>query len=221
MEFVTSSAQAGLNAALNSVGRHSRIVLCGELKEKEMLQEQIEYSQESISQIVEASSTVDARIWFRDRKKELVDEYTEEGFEVAEIEGTWPGPLNGHEISMHRDLMSGKLLEEVLLAKLVVDAPWRIPAHFKYGGWNDCPNPEVQCAVWQDWGKRYRAEIVSVSHDVIEAWVPRPPTDQNGAMSLAWEQFLYCGDIVDQGVETVANLAGTLVNSNSWYFWWD
>ena len=40
-------------------------------------------------------------------------------------------------------------------------------------------------------------------------------------MDLAWEQYLYCQDIVVQGCETIANLAATLLNSPFWYFWWD
>jgi hypothetical protein len=38
---------------------------------------------------------------------------------------------------------------------------------------------------------------------------------------LAWEQFGFCGDIVWQGAGTVNSLAGTLMNSSFWYFWWD
>jgi hypothetical protein len=28
-------------------------------------------------------------------------------------------------------------------------------------------------------------------------------------------------DIVDQGCESISNLAATLLNSPYWYFWWD
>jgi hypothetical protein len=38
---------------------------------------------------------------------------------------------------------------------------------------------------------------------------------------LAREQYLYCSDIVWQGVGSVSNLSKTLLNSNYWYFWWD
>lgn len=195
--------------------------MCGEPTEKELLQEQLEFSGLSVSQIIEASLSIDTTSWFRERKKRLFEEYTQEGFDFAEVEGAWPGPLQGHRISMHRDVFSDKPLDEVLLAKFSVGAASQIPAHFKYGGWNDCPHPEVHCAVWARWFNQYGAEIVSMSHDVIEAWVPRPPNNKEAALALAWEQFLYCSDTVYQGMESVANLAGILVNSNSWYFWWD
>lgn len=40
-------------------------------------------------------------------------------------------------------------------------------------------------------------------------------------MRLAWEQYWYFADFVDQGVQSVANLAGALFGGSIWYFWWD
>ena len=40
-------------------------------------------------------------------------------------------------------------------------------------------------------------------------------------LDLALEQYAYCNDIVDQGVETVGRLADGLMKSHNWYFWWD
>ena len=39
--------------------------------------------------------------------------------------------------------------------------------------------------------------------------------------NLALEQYAYCNDIVDQGVETIGRLADGLSKSFYWYFWWD
>ncbi len=64
-------------------------------------------------------------------------------------------------------------------------------------------------------------EIAGVSGDVIECIVENPPTDRESATALAWEQYWYCGDIVDQGCGKILNLAATLLNSRNWYFWWD
>jgi hypothetical protein len=60
-----------------------------------------------------------------------------------------------------------------------------------------------------------------MSGDVVECVVTKPPTDRNAATNLAWEQYWYCVDIVEQGCESVSNLAATLLNSPYWYFWWD
>jgi hypothetical protein len=70
-------------------------------------------------------------------------------------------------------------------------------------------------------GSRAGAEIAGVSGDVIECIVANPPRDKEQSMNLAWEQYLYCQDIVVQGRETISNLAATLLNSPYWYFWWD
>jgi len=48
----------------------------------------------------------------------------------------------------------------------------------------------------------------------------RPPT-REAALELAREQYVYCSDIVDQGVQTLSALAAVLMQSAWWYFWWD
>lgn len=221
MEFLTSDAESALQKALYSVGKNTRIVICGAPEEQEMLQEQINYSKQSPTEIIKASSSIEAQAWLEKRKTELIEDFAEDDYGLKEIEGSWPGALDGHRISMHRNILNGELLEKTVMAKLAVQSPWDIPAHFKYGNWNNCPAPEVHCAVWKHWYNKFGAEIVSMSHDVIEAWVARPPGSEEEAMALAWEQFLYCDDIVFQGVGTIGNLAGMAMHSNYWYFWWD
>lgn len=96
-----------------------------------------------------------------------------------------------------------------------------IPALFNYGYWNDCPPPHAHVALHRDWQRRYGAEIVCLTNDVIEFRVSRPPTTREAAIALAEEQFDYCTDIVHQGVGTIEALAATLLNGPIWYFWWD
>jgi hypothetical protein len=76
-------------------------------------------------------------------------------------------------------------------------------------------------AVARYWRDRFGAEIAAVSSDVVEFTVSRPPSDDAQALELAWQQYLYCADIVDQGVGSVATLAQSLRHSTRWYFWWD
>jgi hypothetical protein len=40
-------------------------------------------------------------------------------------------------------------------------------------------------------------------------------------MTVAKEQYIYCADIVDQGVGDISTLAATLIGQNWWSFWWD
>jgi hypothetical protein len=67
------------------------------------------------------------------------------------------------------------------------------------------------------WG----AEVASVTGDIVQCFVARPPQDATAAMAVAHEQYIYCYDIVEQGTQTIAALAAGLVGSRYWYFWWD
>ncbi|MEH7377003.1 DUF4253 domain-containing protein [Neobacillus drentensis] len=111
--------------------------------------------------------------------------------------------------------------KKIIFAKIPTDKPWEVAAWVPMGGFNDCPMPEEQVAVFKYWYEKYGATPALVSTDVWELFVENPPKTQEESELLAWEQFGYCGDIVWQGVRTVNSLAGTLINSSVWYFWWD
>lgn len=81
--------------------------------------------------------------------------------------------------------------------------------------------PEEQVAMLRYWNARYGVELVGLSGDTLNLRIARPPTTREGAMTLAEEQYYYCTDIVDQGVETLSGLAATLVGARWWFFWWD
>ena len=57
-----------------------------------------------------------------------------------------------------------------------------------------------------------RDQIASVTHDTIELHVARPPRTRDDALALAYEQYAYCPDIVDQRAVTLDALAAGLVN---------
>ena len=95
------------------------------------------------------------------------------------------------------------------------------PTWFPMGGFNECPLPEEQVAIFKYWYEKYGAAPALVTHDVWELYVENPPNTQEEAESLAWEQYGFCSDIVWQGIGTVNGLAGTLIHSSVWYFWWD
>lgn len=67
----------------------------------------------------------------------------------------------------------------------------------------------------------YGAELVSLSSDVLELQVARPPSTRAQALSLAQEHYAYCRDIVEQGCGSLAALSRVLTGGHSWYFWWD
>ncbi|CAG7659071.1 DUF4253 domain-containing protein [Paenibacillus allorhizosphaerae] len=111
--------------------------------------------------------------------------------------------------------------QNIIIAKIPTDKPWEVAAWIPMGGFNSCPLPEEQVAVFKYWYEKYGARPGLVTHDVWELLVEKPPKTQEESEFLAWEQFGFCGDIVWQGVGTVNSLAGSLINSTRWYFWWD
>lgn len=115
---------------------------------------------------------------------------------------------------------SGKQTIPIVLAEIPVKNPWEVFAYLPFGGWNECPANEEHMAVAKYWFEKYGAVPALMTHDVLEYSLPAP-VSQEKAMEVAWEQFTYCSDIVEQGVGTVGALADGLAQSKFWYFWWD
>lgn len=192
--------------------------LIGDEESAERLKEGLELCETSAEEAVRFSETFRVEKWIRGRQEMAVMD----GYAPEDDAGPWPGEISQKmSIITHCDIRTQQPLPEVYLGMAELEQPWHLPAVLHYGSWNDCPEAGVHCALHRHWGQRYGAEIVSASSDVIECIVSNPPRDQDAAMALAWEHYWYCTDIVHQGVETVSNLAATLMNSPNWYFWWD
>lgn len=108
----------------------------------------------------------------------------------------------------------------LLLAEIPAKNPWEIFAWVPFGGWNECPMPEEHMAIAKYWYEKYGAVPAVITSDILEFSVPAP-VGREEAMALAWEQYLYCPDIVDQGCESVGVLGDILSKSTAWFFWWD
>jgi len=114
-----------------------------------------------------------------------------------------------------------KPLTECLIAIILDTAPADVAAILNFGGWNDCPDSILHVAFARDWNLRYGAVPVCMTHDIIELHVPRPPSAAPDAFTVAWEQSVYCPDLIYQGTNTVERLAQEIWGSPFWYFWWD
>jgi hypothetical protein len=134
--------------------------------------------------------------------------------------GTWPSePPESAGLSVADQF--GTPLPKVSIA-LIPTADWtEIPAYLKWGGWNACPPPEYHVAAFRSWRDRYGVELVGMGFDTLNFRVARKPASKEEALDLAREQYAYCNDVVDQGVETLSNLAAALMADDWWYFWWD
>jgi hypothetical protein len=196
-----------------TTGKYPFIV--GDSEDLERLQENAEFNQGSMEEIIQASFNVDLEDWILERR-------TERNEFIHEFIGKWPGEIfEKVAISLHTNLLNGTIKPEVYLGIATIKEPWQLPAILKYGAWNECPEAEIHCAFHRKWQAEYGAQIVGMSNDVIECVVSNPPTDRQTALDLAWQQYCYCADIVEQGTDSLNNLAAMLMNSNFWYFWWD
>ncbi|HVJ82938.1 MAG TPA: DUF4253 domain-containing protein [Planctomycetia bacterium] len=136
--------------------------------------------------------------------------------------GEWPAaPPPETGLTVAEDILSGRPLARVHILLLPTARSFEAPAYLKWGGWNECPPTEIHVAALRRWSADYGAELVGITGDVMNICVKRRPATREAAIALAREQYAYCADIVDQGVEDIATLAAALMSSDWWYFWWD
>jgi hypothetical protein len=95
------------------------------------------------------------------------------------------------------------------------------PCFLRIGNWNAVPKAQEHAAIFKYWQEKFGASVACIADDVIELTVIRPAATRDEALALARQQYVYCADIVDQGVGSIEALAATLIGSTVWYFWWD
>lgn len=218
MNPIKVPGESALEQAIATIHDDKHLVICGDDEELGYLLEQVEQADESPLYYVECAEDVDIFIWLSDRLEEYVEDYD---LDEEAIIGSWPEHIDSQEFVLNTDITTGQILTQVNALEIEVETAWHLPAFLNFGGWNECPDPEIHCALWHYWQKTYDAHIVAMSHDVIEAKVFKPPRTRDQALELAWQQYLYCSDIVDQGVQSLSNLAASLIDHDLWYFWWD
>ena len=155
--------------------------------------------------------------WFRQRIKENREFYTAEEWEknIGAVGG-------GDENRIFGGLMDydTRKSTECVIAKIPVQNPWEVFSWVPFGGWNECPTNDEIMYIAKYWYEKHGAIPAVMTHDILE-FAARPVKDKISAMDLALEQYVFCSDIVDQGVGTIGALADTLMKSSVWYFWWD
>lgn len=165
-----------------------------------------------------ASEPINAHNWFVERlnvEKEDMGEYWKE----------LVGTIEKHpEDAMNRFLgiveYKTEKSEECILAKIPTENPWEVFAWLPFGGWNECPSNEEIMWIAKYWYEKHGAIPAVMTRDILE-FSAAPVKDEKAAADLALEQFAFCSDIVTQGVNTIGRLAGAMMQSSTWYFWWD
>jgi hypothetical protein len=166
-------------------------------------------------EVLDAAALMKPSEWFATHEEDLK---SSDDYEIPRDE--WPDSSPHTELLGLRDHRE-KWYADVYIVLLPTREPWMACAFIGWGGWNACPNPEEHTALLRYWHQKYGAEPMLLSLDVLEARVSKPPTTRDAAMVLAREHFLYCGDIVEQGVGSLDALGATLLNGRFWFFWWD
>lgn len=190
-------------------------VIFGEPKNLERICEAFggEYA-ENPTETIQMASEADVQKLFQERAEE---------FSGESAHGEWPSSAEGMtDFTIPRKILEpGKFHERVSIGLVPASHSWEVPGVLSFGGWNDCPDAMNQVAVLRYWNEIYGAELVGLSGDVMELEPARKPSTREEALKLAQEQYWFCYDIVEQGVETIENLAAGLLTSSVWYFWWD
>ena len=162
---------------------------------------------------------LDAQKWFAERlkyrKDEMGEDWNETVGEIACEHGDVSKCFSGF-----MDFGTPRRSEECVLALIPTSEPWEVFAWLPFAGGSECPLPEEILWIAKYWYERYGVIPAVMTRDVLE-FSARPIKDKNAALGVALEQFAFCSDIVDQGVGTIGRLAGGLIESSVWYFWWD
>jgi len=70
----------------------------------------------------------------------------------------------------------------------------------------------------QKWDREFGLSLHGVGYDWLEAEFKRQPADM---LAFAREVYKFCPDVVDQGTNTVEELASEMKRGNILFLWWD
>ncbi len=157
-----------------------------------------------------------------ERYREMSDELDEEETDEEDFDLSDYGPMDYEPIKEFVSITEEAPNEgRLILIRVPTTEPWRVFTWLPFGGWNECPPNNEIMAVSRYWFEKYGAIPAVITSDTLEFYVRNPITYEDDANELAKEQYAFCRDIVDQGLDSVEALAGTILGSNVWYFWWD
>ena len=214
VEVVAGEAALNRLSELRASNQGTPVVLGGQ-EQFERVEECYGFLESTPDDLLVEASSIDPVEWLKERE--------EEDPEYFEIEGSnWPEDASVNDaLSAHLDVLTRKPLKQVYIAILPTHNSWEAACYLKIGGWNSVPNAHEHSALWRYWEERYGAKVACIAEDVIEFTVERPPQTREEALELARQQYIYCADIVHQGVQSVEALAASLLKARVWYFWWD
>jgi hypothetical protein len=168
-----------------------------------------------VETIIKSSREINVAQWFEAREAEYADLFEMDKNDWSD------SPLRQLGIVTYMDPVPSLPSENVVIGLLPISSPWEAFAYLKWGGWNLVPSPAEHCALHRYWMASHGAEVVSIRLDGVECTVGRPPKDRISSIALAREHVAYAEDFGWQDPPSVMGAAAGLINSPSWFFWWD
>src|SRR5262249_26076759 len=146
---------------------------------------------------VEQNCRAAAKEWEESGAPDVQQKYEEMLAQKAPFQGLprgdWPEDVEpSMEFSIPFDILTKDPLPAVHVGLVPTTQGWTTPAFLMFGDWNNCPRPHDHLAVLRHWEEQYGAEVVGITHDIVEMLVARPPRSRKKALELAREQYLYC-----------------------------
>ncbi|HEY1170773.1 MAG TPA: DUF4253 domain-containing protein [Verrucomicrobiae bacterium] len=191
-------------------------VILGDKESVSDLSEIATHNQINFDEFARSASTVLPEDWLAGRVKEEPDCYP--SLSTSKKGKSSPEPMMRLSVGFQSN---GKPVPEVFIAQLPGPEFWMLPLHLRIGSWNCCPEPFGHALMARYWEGRFGARLAVITADTIEFTVDHPPATDESCAQLAREQYIYCPDIVDQDVGSLAALAECLKNSRTWYFRWN
>ena len=144
MEFIKLNANTAFDEAISTINSTTKLVVCGSSDDLDSLEDNLE-EKFSIDEIIDTSKGVVVSDWFEKEEKEYEEEWL---MSISENLDEWLGATPDKQgFSLCHDVLSGDLLKDVVGVKIPCNENWEILAHLNYGGWNDCPEPKIHCAI--------------------------------------------------------------------------
>jgi hypothetical protein len=193
-------------------------ILLGEPAAAAGLFEGLAEAEKSTADWLAMAQGVDLDEWYRMRVAYWQGEQEASG-EVIPPRGPWPRasvvPTTLAGAWDDIGLRKGRVIIVLLPTAEAAEAA----AFLSFGSeWEDCPLPPVLVALCRDWHARFGAVPVTMSDDLVEFQVGRPPEGRAAAERLALEHFHACPTVVEG---TLQEYAARLVGAGIWQLIWD
>ncbi|MFF2018407.1 DUF4253 domain-containing protein [Paenibacillus sp. NPDC058177] len=110
--------------------------------------------------------------------------------------------------------------DDVIILTLPAGSGYEAPLWVPMGGYNECPLPVYQSAVFKHWQEQYHVTPLAVTQDKWVLQAGTRPLTYEAALRLAKEHFIFCQYVLER-FDTLGHYAVYLMGNNEWDFWWD